>query len=32
MNIETDAAVDGTFLETVEIDPLVYSLTFGWKF
>jgi len=32
MNIETDADVDGTFLETVEIDPLVYSLTFGWKF
>lgn len=32
MNIETDADVDGTFLETVEIDPIVYSLTFGWKF
>ena len=32
MNIETDADLDGVFLETVEIDPLVYSLTFGWKF
>lgn len=32
MNIETDAELDGTFLETVEIDPVVYSLTFGWKF
>ncbi|MGI9202458.1 MAG: OmpW/AlkL family protein [Woeseiaceae bacterium] len=32
MSIETDADVDGTFLETVKIDPMVYSLTFGWKF
>ena len=32
MKIETDADLDGVFLETVEIDPLVYSLTFGWRF
>jgi outer membrane protein len=32
MNIETDASLDGVFLETVEIDPVVYGITFGWKF
>ena len=32
INIETDAALDGVALETVEIDPLVYSLTLGWVF
>ena len=32
INIETDAEVDGAALETVEIDPMVYSLTVGWVF
>ena len=32
INIETDAELNGEALETVEIDPLVYSLTVGWKF
>ena len=32
MNIETDAKLDGVFLETVEIDPVVYGLTLGWQF
>lgn len=32
INIETDATLDGAALETVEIDPMVYSLTLGWKF
>lgn len=32
VNIETDAELDGVALETVEIDPLVYSLTLGWTF
>ncbi len=32
INIETDAELDNTPVETVEIDPLVYSLTFGWRF
>ena len=32
INIETDAELDGAALETVEIDPLVYSLTLGWRF
>jgi outer membrane protein len=32
MNIETDAKLDGAALETVEIDPLVYSITVGWTF
>ena len=32
INIETDATLDGAALETVEIDPIVYSLTLGWKF
>lgn len=31
INIETDAELDGAPLETVEIDPLVYSLTVGWN-
>lgn len=32
MNIETDADLDGVFLEKVEIDPLVFGITLGWKF
>ncbi len=32
IDINTDATIDGAALETVEIDPLVYSLTLGWKF
>ncbi len=32
INIETDAELDGAPLETVEIDPIVYSLTLGWRF
>ena len=32
IDIETDAEVDGTEVETVEITPLVYSLTLGWRF
>lgn len=32
INIETDAQLDGAPLETVEIDPIVYSLTLGWRF
>ena len=32
MNIETDASLDGVFLETVKIDPIVYGITFGWTF
>ena len=32
INIETDAELDGVALETVEIDPLVYSITLGWRF
>lgn len=32
INIETDATLDGVALETVEIDPVVYSVTLGWKF
>ena len=32
INIETDAEIDGAALETVEIDPMVYSLTVGWVF
>jgi len=32
MDIDTDASLDGAALETVEIDPFVYSLTVGWKF
>jgi outer membrane protein len=32
IDINTDAKLDGAALEEVEIDPLVYSLTLGWKF
>jgi outer membrane protein len=32
IDINTDAELDGSPLEEVEIDPLVYSLTLGWKF
>lgn len=32
IKIETDASLDGADLETVEIDPLVYSVTLGWRF
>ncbi len=32
MNIETDAKLDGVFLETVTIDPTVYGISIGWKF
>jgi len=32
IDIDTDAKLDGVALETVKIDPLVYSITLGWKF
>lgn len=32
VDIDTDAELDGAALEDVEIDPLVYSLTLGWRF
>ena len=32
IDIDTDAELDGVPLETVEIDPFVYSLTIGWEF
>jgi outer membrane protein len=32
INIETDAEIDGVFLESVEIDPLVYGVSLGWRF
>ncbi len=32
IDINTDAELDGAALEEVEIDPLVYSLTLGWRF
>lgn len=32
IDINTDAELDSVALEEVEIDPLVYSLTLGWKF
>ena len=32
IDINTDAELDGAALEEVEIDPIVYSLTVGWKF
>jgi len=32
IDINTDAELDGVGVEEVEIDPLVYSLTVGWKF
>lgn len=32
IDINTDAELDSSALEEVEIDPMVYSLTLGWKF
>ncbi len=32
IDINTDATLDGAAVEEVEIDPMVYSLTLGWKF
>lgn len=32
IDIDADAKLDGAALEEVEIDPMVYSLTVGWKF
>ena len=32
IDIDTDAKLDGVALETVKIDPLVYSVTLGWTF
>lgn len=32
IDINTDAELDGAALEEVEIDPIVYSLTLGWRF
>jgi outer membrane protein len=32
IDIETDAKLDGAPVETVDIDPYVYSLMLGWKF
>lgn len=32
IDINTDAELDGSELEEVEIDPIVYSLTIGWRF
>lgn len=32
IDINTDAELDGAALEEVEIDPMVYSLTLGWRF
>ena len=32
IDIETDAKLDGAALETVAIDPMVYTLALGWKF
>lgn len=32
INIETDAELDGAPVETVEIDPIVYGINFGWTF
>ena len=32
IDIDTDAELDGAELETVEIDPLVYTLALGWRF
>lgn len=31
MDIDTDASLDGADLGTVEIDPLVYGISFGYK-
>jgi outer membrane protein len=32
IDIETDAELDGAKIATVEIDPLAYGLTLGWRF
>jgi outer membrane protein len=32
IDIETDADLNGAPLETVDIDPLVYSISVGWRF
>lgn len=32
INIETDAELDGARLGTVEIDPIVYGITLGYRF
>ena len=32
IGIDTDATLDGAPVENVEIDPIVYSVTVGWKF
>ncbi len=32
IDIDTDADLDGAELETVEIDPMVYSVTLGYRF
>jgi len=32
IDINTDAKLDGVFVEEVEIDPIVFSLALGWKF
>ena len=32
IDINTDAKLDGTLVEEVEIDPIVFSLALGWKF
>lgn len=32
LNIETDAYLDGVFLEKVEIDPMVYTASVGYRF
>ena len=32
IDINTDAKLDGSLVEEVEIDPIVFSLTLGWKF
>ena len=32
IDINTDAKLDGSFVEEVEIDPIVFSLALGWKF
>lgn len=32
IDINTDAKLDGGLVEEVEIDPIVFSLTLGWKF
>lgn len=32
IDIETDAVLDGVFLEKVEIDPMVYTASVGYRF